>query len=83
MRPAKPAGYGPGRSVGRGEVFADVADIGARTHIHFAVFLGEPEASAWRGALPPSGCDGYPAFPYRFTDPNAFVLAHAVPPPCV
>lgn len=62
-----------------GQVFADIANMGSLTHFHFAVFRGDLEATAWRGALPPTPCSGFPAFPYRFVDPTAFVLAHQPP----
>ena len=65
-----------GTVVKRGEVFADIADMGSLTHLHFAVFMGDYEPHAWNGALPPSACSGFPAFPYRFVDPNAFIQAH-------
>ena len=68
-----------GSGVTRGQVFADVADMGSRTHLHFAVFNGGFEPHAWNGALPPSACSGFPAFPYRFVDPNAFLEAHQAP----
>ena len=74
-------GFAVGTPVTRGEVFANVADMGTRTHFHFAVFEGAYDAHAWNGALPPSACSGFPAFPYRFVDPNAFLAAHAPPPP--
>jgi murein DD-endopeptidase MepM/ murein hydrolase activator NlpD len=69
-------GFGVGTSVRRGELFADVADMGDKTHFHFAVFNGDVESHAWNGALPPSACPGFPAFPYRFIDPNAFLESH-------
>ncbi len=72
-------GFRVGTAVTRGEVFADVADMGAQTHLHFAVFRGDYEANAWRGALPPSQCSGFPAFPYRFIEPDAFIQAHRPP----
>lgn len=72
-------GFRVGTVVTRGEVFADIADMGAQTHLHFAVFRGSYEADAWRGALPPSACSGFPAFPYRFIEPNAFIKAHLQP----
>jgi len=76
------AGFRVGTAVTRGQVFADVADMGSRTHLHFAVYRGDfNTATAWRGALPPSACDGFPAFPNRFVDPNAFVQARLQPPP--
>jgi hypothetical protein len=75
------AGYKIGTVVSRGEVFADIADMGSRTHFHFAVFIGDYEADAWRGALPPAKCDGFPAFPSRFVDPTAFVMSHWEPIP--
>jgi len=53
-----------------------VADMGDKTHLHFAVFNGDFEPHAWNGALPPSACSGFPAFPYRFIDPTAFIEAH-------
>ena len=70
-------GIGVGTRVKRGEVIAHVADMGSRTHFHFAVFKGDFESHAWNGALPPGACSGFPAFPYRFVDPNAFLGAHA------
>jgi len=70
------AGFKVGTPVKRGEVFADIADMGAQTHLHFAVFMGDYESHAWNGALPPAACSGFPAFPYRFVDPNAFIQAH-------
>jgi len=73
-------GFGVGTAVTRGQVFADVADMGARTHLHFAVFLGEYVPDAWRGALPPTPCSGFPAFPNGFVEPNVFVKAHMEPP---
>jgi murein DD-endopeptidase MepM/ murein hydrolase activator NlpD len=72
-------GFGVGSGVKRGQVFADVADIGSRTHLHFAVFNGDYEPHAWNGALPPAPCSGFPAFPYRFVEPNAFIEAHLPP----
>jgi murein DD-endopeptidase MepM/ murein hydrolase activator NlpD len=65
-----------GTPVKRGQAFADIADMGSKTHFHFAVFQGDFEQHAWNGALPPSACSGFPAFPYHFTDPNAFFEAH-------
>ena len=73
------SGFKVGSGVRRGQAFADVADMGARTHLHFAVFNGGFEAHAWNGALPPSACSGFPAFPYRFVDPNVFLEAHQAP----
>ena len=70
------SGFAVGSEVKRGQGFADVADMGSRTHLHFAVFNGDMESHAWNGALPPSPCSGFPAFPYRFIDPNAFVESH-------
>src|SRR5215467_8175695 len=74
-------GFGVGSKVSRGQVFANIADMGSRTHFHFAVFKGDFESHAWNGALPPSSCSGsgYPAFPYKFVDPNAFLAAHQAP----
>jgi murein DD-endopeptidase MepM/ murein hydrolase activator NlpD len=66
-----------GSSVKRGQAFARIADMGSRTHFHFAVFNGDFDAHTWNGALPPTACSGFPAFPYRFVDPNAFLAAHA------
>jgi hypothetical protein len=60
-------------------VFADVADMGSLTHLHFAVFRGDYDPHAWNGALPPAACSGFPAFPYRFVEPNAFIEAHLQP----
>ncbi len=73
------SGFAVGTPVKRGQVFADVADMGSRTHLHFAVFNGDMESHAWNGALPPSACAGFPAFPYRFIDPNDFVESHLPP----
>ena len=75
------AGYSVGTVVTRGEVFADIADMGSRTHFHFAVFIGEYDSHTWNGALPPARCDGFPAFPYKFVDPTAFIQAHVEPAP--
>jgi murein DD-endopeptidase MepM/ murein hydrolase activator NlpD len=72
-------GFRPGKVVAKGQVFADIANMGSRTHLHFAVFRGDYESSAWRGALPPSRCYGFPAFPYRFVNPTAFIKSHLAP----
>jgi murein DD-endopeptidase MepM/ murein hydrolase activator NlpD len=72
-------GFGVGKVVTKGQVFADIASMGSRTHFHFAVFKGDFEANAWRGALPPSRCDGFPAFPYRFVNATTFIKAHLPP----
>jgi murein DD-endopeptidase MepM/ murein hydrolase activator NlpD len=72
-------GFAPGVAVKRGQVFADIASMGDRTHFHFAVFMGDLESHAWNGALPPGRCDGYPVFPYKFVDPTAFIEAHQPP----
>lgn len=68
-----------GSHVKRGQAFADIADMGTKTHFHFAVFRGDFESKAWSGALPPSACSGFPAFPYLFIDPQTFLEAHAAP----
>ena len=72
-------GFGVGSKVSRGQVFANIADMGSRTHFHFAVFKGDFESHAWNGALPPASCSGFPAFPYRFIDPNTFLDARVAP----
>jgi murein DD-endopeptidase MepM/ murein hydrolase activator NlpD len=72
-------GFRPGKVVTRGQVFADIASMGSRTHFHFAVFRGDLQANAWRGALPPSPCDGFPSFPNHFVNPTAFIKAHLAP----
>jgi murein DD-endopeptidase MepM/ murein hydrolase activator NlpD len=72
-------GFKVGTVVTKGEVFADIADMGSRTHFHFAVFIGDYEANAWRGALPPSRCDGFPAFPYKFVNATTYVQANLQP----
>jgi murein DD-endopeptidase MepM/ murein hydrolase activator NlpD len=69
-------GFAVGSTVKRGQAFADVADMGDQTHLHFAVFNGDLELHAWNGALPPSACSGFPAWPYRFIDPTAFIEDH-------
>ena len=68
-----------GTVVTRGEVFADIADMGSRTHFHFAVFMGDFDSHTWNGALPPTRCDGFPAFPYNFVNATTFVEAHLQP----
>ena len=73
-------GFAVGTAVKRGEAFADVADMGSRTHLHFAVFNGDFEPHSWNGALPPAPCSGFPAFPYRFVDPTAFIESHLAVP---
>jgi murein DD-endopeptidase MepM/ murein hydrolase activator NlpD len=75
------AGFAVGTVVTRGEVFADIADMGSRTHFHFAVFVGDYDAHTWNGALPPASCDGFPAFPYRFVNPTTFIQTHMQPAP--
>src|SRR5258708_27217985 len=75
------AGYSVGTVVTRGEVFADIADMGSRTHFHFAVFNGGYGPHTWSGPLPPAHCARVPAFPLKFLDPTAFVPAHREPPP--
>ncbi len=75
------AGFKVGTAVKRGEVFADIADMGSRTHFHFAVFNGDYEPHAWNGALPPTPCDGFPAFPYRFVNATTFVRSRLQPAP--
>jgi len=77
------AGFKVGTAVTRGEVFADIADMGSRTHFHFAVFMGDYDSHTWNGALPPTRCDGFPAFPYRFVNATSFVEAHMQPAPAV
>lgn len=77
------AGFTVGTRVTMGEVFADIADMGSRTHFHFAVFTGDYESTAWRGALPPASCDGFPAFPSRFVNATDFVQARLQPEPKV
>jgi len=74
------AGFAVGTPVKRGEAFANVADMGNLTHLHFAVFGGDYEPHAWNGALPPTACSGFPVFPYRFIDPTAFIEAHLPTP---
>lgn len=73
------SGFAVGSHVLRGQVFANVADMGDKTHFHFAVFNGDMESHAWNGALPPSACSGFPSFPYKFIDPTAFIEAHLAP----
>jgi murein DD-endopeptidase MepM/ murein hydrolase activator NlpD len=77
------AGFTIGSPVKRGQVFANIASMGDRTHFHFAVFTGGLDSHTWNGALPPSACSGFPSFPYKFVDPNAFLASHVavVPPP--
>jgi len=70
------AGFTIGSPVRRGQVFANIASMGARTHFHFAVFRGSFDSHTWNGALPPSACSGFPSFPYKFVDPNAFLATH-------
>ena len=73
------SGFKVGTVVTRGEVFADIADMGSRTHFHFAVFTGDFDSHTWNGALPPTRCDGFPAFPYNFVNATTFVEAHLQP----
>jgi hypothetical protein len=71
------SGFAVGSAVKRGQEFANVADMGDKTHFHFAVFNGDFDAHTWNGALPPRACSGFPAFPYKFVDPTGFIEAHA------
>ena len=73
------SGFAVGSRVKTGQAFADIADMGDKTHFHFAVFNGDLESHTWNGALPPGACSGFPAFPYRFIDPTAFIEAHLPP----
>ena len=73
------SGFKVGTVVTRGEVFADIADMGSRTHFHFAVFMGDYDSHTWNGALPPTRCDAFPAFPYHFVNATTFVEAHMQP----
>jgi murein DD-endopeptidase MepM/ murein hydrolase activator NlpD len=75
------AGFAVGVAVRRGQHFAEIASMGDKTHFHFAVFKGDFDSHTWNGALPPNACSGYPAFPYKFMDPNAFLEAHLLVPP--
>jgi len=71
------SGFTVSTRVKRGQVFANVASMGSRTHFHFAIFRGDFDAHTWNGALPPRpGCSGFPAFPYKFINPTTFVRAH-------
>jgi murein DD-endopeptidase MepM/ murein hydrolase activator NlpD len=72
-------GFGVGTPVTRGEAFADVADMGSLTHLHFAVYRGDYDPHAWNGALPPYSCSGFPAFPYNFVEPTGFISSHLKP----
>src|SRR5215472_4058274 len=73
------SGFVVGTHVTRGQAFASVADMGDKTHFHFAVFKGDLESHAWNGALPPAPCSGFPPFPYKFVDPTGFIEAHRPP----
>ena len=71
------SGFRVGTRVRRGQVFANVASMGSRTHFHLAVFRGEFDSHTWNGALPPApGCSGFPVFPYKFVNATAFIQAH-------
>jgi len=72
-------GLGVGTPVTRGQKFADVADMGALTHLHFAVYRGDYDPHAWNGALPPFACSGFPPFPFNFVEPTAFIKSHLEP----
>ena len=51
---------------------ATVADLGTNTHFHFGVRIGSCNDNvSGTGALPQTNCDGYPAFPEYFIDPNS------------
>jgi murein DD-endopeptidase MepM/ murein hydrolase activator NlpD len=66
----------PGVQVSRGSLIAAVADLGTRTHFHFGVRDGSyfvnstPKDVSSSGALPQTNCDGWPAFPEKFVDPE-------------
>lgn len=66
-----------GDSVPKGMQIAKVANLGAETHFHFGVRIGSYSSAylngipfAGTGSLPQTNCEGYPAFPAGFIDPN-------------
>src|SRR5256886_12777462 len=70
------SGFHVGSVVQRGQVIADVASMGSRTHFHFPGFKDDMESHAWNRALPPTPWSGFPAFPHQFVNPPAFIQAH-------
>ena len=58
-------------TVDENDQIATVTDLGGNSHFHFGIRIGaytSPTSS--RGALPVTTCDGKPAFPSQFIDPE-------------
>ncbi len=68
-----------GKAVAKGDPIAKVADLapyGNATHFHFGLHNGAYALSNGKdvptvGALPQTDCDGWPAFPEKFLNPEA------------
>jgi hypothetical protein len=67
--------------VAQGTKIGTVADMDANTHFHLGVRDDVYSAYAIRGALPRSACDGDPAYPEDFVDPNALSYDGCTAPP--
>lgn len=69
-----------GSQVNKGDQIATIANLGPNTHFHFGIrngphFInssGKDVSSA--GALPQTNCDGWPAFPENFIDPESSII---------
>lgn len=59
-----------GAPVTKGQKIATIADLGSNTHFHFGVRLSSYSNISNRGALPQTDCEGDPAFPEYFIDPE-------------
>jgi len=68
-----------GQNVERGQRIGKIADLGANTHFHFGLRKGAYSNISNRGALPQTDCEGDPAFPEFFIDPETVPYQYWVP----
>jgi murein DD-endopeptidase MepM/ murein hydrolase activator NlpD len=59
-----------GDLVTKGQQIGTIADLGNNTHFHFGLRMGSYSNTSNRGALPKNNCDGDPAFPENFINPE-------------
>ncbi len=69
-----------GSQVNRGDLIAEVANLGGNTHFHFGIRSGahlinsNSKDVSSSGALPQTNCDGWPAFPENFIDSESSLV---------